>query len=95
MQIEEEKTCQLAMRLYSLLQISMVKQGFHDFVLARGSGNIDNHFSIINSNHASNMTLHYILLFPNSDMSWHWGLELLDSRQVGKKLRLSQRVFYP
>ena len=68
--------------------------GFRDIVLARRTGNIDNNFSIINPNHASYMALHYVLLFPNGDMGWHWGLELLDSRQVRKKLRLSQRVFY-
>ena len=36
------------------------------------------------------MALHYVLLFPCGDMGWHWGLELIDSRQVRKMLRLSQ-----
>ena len=68
--------------------------GFRDIVLARRTGNVDNNFSIINPNHVSYMALDYVLLFPYGDMGWYWGLELLDSREVCKKLRLSQRVFY-
>lgn len=67
---------------------------FRDIVLAKRTGINNNNFSIINPNHASYMALHYVLLFPYGNPGWHWGLELLDSRQVRKKLRLSQRVFY-
>ena len=64
--------------------------GFRDIVLAKRNGSDNNTFSIINPNHASYMALHYVLLFPHGDLGWHWGLELLDPRQVRKKLRLSQ-----
>ena len=64
--------------------------GFRDIVLAKRTGNRNDNFSIINPNHASYMSLHYILLFLQADLSWHWGLELLDARQVRKKLRLHQ-----
>ena len=68
--------------------------GFRDIVLAKRTVNGHDNFSIINPNHASYMPLHYVLLFPQGDFGWHWGLELLDARQVRKKLRLSLRVFY-
>ena len=68
--------------------------GFRDIVLAKRTGNQNDNFSIINPNHASYMPLHYVLLFPQGDLGWHWRLELADARQVRKKLRLSQRVFY-
>ena len=68
--------------------------GFCDIVLAKRTGNQNDNFSIINPNHASYMPLHYVLLFPQGDLGWHWGLELADARQVRKKLRLDQRVFY-
>lgn len=32
----------------------------------------------IDQNHASYMALHYVLLFPHRDSSWHWGMELSD-----------------
>ena len=66
------------------------KAGFRDIVLAKRTAGVDNNFSSINPNHASYMALHYGLLFPCGDMGWHWGLELVDSRQVHKMLRLSQ-----
>lgn len=46
----------------------------------------------ISQNHASYMSLHYVLLFPQGDPGWHWGLEL--KSQTRKRKRLDQRVFY-
>ena len=65
-----------------IIEYEYGEAGFCDIVLARRTGNADNNFSIINPNHASYMALHYVLLFPHGDMGWHWGLELLDSREV-------------
>ena len=46
----------------------------------------------ISQNHASYMSLHYVLLFPHGDPGWHWGLEL--TSQTRERKRLDQRVFY-
>jgi len=47
--------------------------GFRDVVLAkRLNGDDDaNPFSYINSNHASYLPLHYVLLFPYGEPGWH------------------------
>lgn len=68
--------------------------GFRDIVLAKRNSDPNTAFSIINPNHAAYMPLHYVLLFPNGDLGWHWSLQLRNEMQVRKNLRLSQRPFY-
>ena len=52
--------------------------GFHDMVLAKRSSDGQEGFSFINSNHAGYMPLHYVLLFPQGELGWHWALQLND-----------------
>jgi hypothetical protein len=68
--------------------------GFRDIVLANRDMDGDESFNIINPNNAAYMPLHYVLLFPNGDVGWHWGLSLRNDLQARKNLRLSQRPFY-
>ena len=46
----------------------------------------------INSTHATYMPLHYVLLFPHSNTSWHWGLWLRDSNQARQRARQQDRL---
>jgi len=52
--------------------------GFRDLVLARRMDDDDhaNPFTYMNSNHASYLPLHYVLLFPYGAPGWHWGRTL-------------------
>ena len=70
--------------------------GFRDIVLpSRNSGHGERpHFTTINPNHGSYMPLHYVLLFPNGELGWHWALQLLDRAGNRKNTRLAQRAFY-
>jgi hypothetical protein len=68
--------------------------GFRDIVLAHRNSDANRQFSIINPNHAAYMPLHYVLLFPNGERGWHWGLRLRDELNRRKNLRLQQREFY-
>ncbi|CUS15161.1 unnamed protein product, partial [Tuber aestivum] len=52
--------------------------GFRDIVLAKRLANSGSAFSTINPNHASYMALHYVLLFSQGDLGWHWSLEIQD-----------------
>ena len=70
--------------------------GFRDIVLAeRINGEIPNNgFSIINSNHASYLPLHYVLLFPYGEPGWHWARTLENGSGNRQNLRISQRTFF-
>ncbi|KAH0614326.1 uncharacterized protein H6S33_006212 [Morchella sextelata] len=68
--------------------------GFRDIVLAHRNPDANRQFSIIDPNHAAYMPLHYVLLFPNGERGWHWGLRLRDELNRRKNLRLQQREFY-
>ena len=72
------------------------KGGFHDIVLAeRVNGEVpDNGLTIINSNHASYLPLHYVLLFPYGEPGWHWARTLGNEEGDRQNLRMSQRVFF-
>ncbi|RPA89292.1 hypothetical protein L873DRAFT_1892119 [Choiromyces venosus 120613-1] len=52
--------------------------GCRDLVLAKrdNSGPVSETLTIINQNHASYLPMHYVLLFPNGELGWHWGREL-------------------
>ncbi|KAH8144449.1 uncharacterized protein LAJ45_11579 [Morchella importuna] len=68
--------------------------GFRDIVLAHKNPDVNRQFSVIDPNHAAYMPLHYVLLFPNGENGWHWGLRLRDELNRRKNLRLQQREFY-
>ena len=66
-------------------------QGMRDIVLAnRVNGEDVGAFTLINPNHALYLPLHYVLLFPNGELGWHWGRRLFNKPD---KL-LTQRAFY-
>ena len=71
--------------------------GFRDIVLAKrinGDDDDANRFTLINSNHASYLSLHYVLLFPYGESGWHWG-RTLDNREGNQQNKnMSQRTFY-
>jgi len=48
----------------------------------------------INVTHAAYMPLHYVLLFPDGQYGWHYGLQLRQGRQVRQRTRLEQRPYY-
>jgi len=70
--------------------------GFRDIVLAeRVNGEVpDNGLTIINSNHASYLPLHYVLLFPYGEPGWHWARTLENQDGNRQNLRMSQRTFF-
>jgi len=70
--------------------------GFRDIVLAcRMNGDDrDNPFTLINPNHASYPSLHYVLLFPYGEPGWHWGRTLHNREGDRQNQNLSQRTFY-
>jgi len=70
--------------------------GFRDIVLGeRVNGEIPNNgFSIINSNHASYLPLHYVLLFSYGDPGWHCGRTRRNEGGNGKDQRFPQRAFF-
>jgi hypothetical protein len=70
--------------------------GFRDIVLAeRLNGGVQsNGFSIINSNHASYLPLHYVLLFPYGDPGWHWARTLRNQGGNRQSERMPQRAFF-
>ena len=71
--------------------------GFRDIVLARrirGENDDGNPFTLINSNHASYLPLHYVLLFPYGEPGWHWGRTLENHEGNHQNKNLSQRTFY-
>jgi len=70
--------------------------GFRDVALAkRLNGDDDaNPFSYINSNHASYLSLHYVLLFPSGEPGWHWGRTLDNCEENRQNKNLLQRTFY-
>jgi len=70
--------------------------GFRDIVLAeRVNGKVpDNGLTIINSNHASYLPLHYVLLFPYGEPGWHWARTLRNEEGNRQNLRMSQRTFF-
>ena len=68
--------------------------GFRDIVLASRNSSGRLHLTTINPNHGSYMPLHYVLLFPNGELGWHWALQLLDQAGNQKNTRLAQRAFY-
>jgi len=70
--------------------------GFRDLVLARRMDDDDhaNPFTYINSNHASYLPLHYVLLFPYGEPGWHWGRTLENWEGNLQNKNLSQRTFY-
>jgi len=66
-------------------------QGMRDIVLARRVDEEDvESFTLINPNHALYLPLHYVLLFPNGELGWHWGRRLANKPDK----RLTQRSFY-
>jgi hypothetical protein len=71
------------------------KSTSRDNVLAfRSAGENGNHYSLINSSHASYMPLHYVLLFPFGEPGWHWRLELQNQNGERSRTRLGQRTYY-
>ena len=71
--------------------------GFRDIVLAKRINRDDddaNPFMLINSNHASYLPLHYVLLVPYSEPGWHWGRTLNNCEGNVENKNLSQRTFY-
>ena len=71
--------------------------GFRDIVLTKrinGDDDDANPFTLINSNHASYLPLHYVLLFPYGESRWHGG-STLDNREGNQQNKnMSQRTFY-
>jgi len=53
-----------------------------------------NPFTLINSNHASYLPLHYVLLFPYGEPGWHWGRTLDNQEGNHQNKNLSQPTFY-
>lgn len=48
----------------------------------------------ISQNHATYMSLHYMLLFPHDDKGWHWGLRInANSRQQIKNCPCQQAYY--
>jgi len=70
--------------------------GFRDIVLAeRVNGEVlDNGLTIINSNHASYLPLHYVLLFPYGEPGWQGARTLANLSGDRQNLRMSQRAFF-
>ena len=67
------------------------EQGMRDIVLAkRVNGEDVGALTLINPNHALYLPLHYVLLFPNGELGWHWGRTLFNKLDK----RLTQRSFY-
>lgn len=68
---------------------------FRDIVLATRNTDTDGQsFSHIDPSHAAYMPLHYVLLFPQGDLGFHWALRLHNDERRRKVERLSQRAFY-
>ena len=67
------------------------EQGMRDIVLGKSPNREDvGAFTIINPNHALYLPLHYVLLFPNGELGWHWSRTLFNRPDK----RLTQRSFY-
>jgi hypothetical protein len=48
----------------------------------------------IDMTHAVYIPLYYVLLFPHSDLRWHYELRLREGQQAWQQLCLEQRPYY-
>jgi len=90
------ETLPTANKVVLILPEEYGRGGFRDIVLAeRVNGEVsDNGLTIINSNHASYLPLHYVLLFPDGEPGWHWARTLENQDGNRQNLRMSQRTCF-
>jgi hypothetical protein len=55
---------------------------------------VDTLWEIINSCHPAYAPLHYVLLFPHSDLGWTYSLELQNTDQSRRNTSLTQSHYY-